>query len=231
MADFIQSELVGSPASPEGEFDGPCGYLMADNRAGDVYVKGSPLGTRDGWKKLVSEGGGVVVGTGDPGEDTIGTSYFDETEGAEALWFKKSDDSWFKLVAVSALVLLLTLLQVFAGPSIGGIEVLPAAANVMTGLTNSAGTVTVNLATNGTYAVVADRTLSFTGTGMEAGTKALIEVTTDGSDRSVTWNGSWVWLGAPAPGTLTASHTFWISLYCRTNTAAGVRALYTESIP
>lgn len=103
---MTQSDIPQISGSPNGIFDGPTGLLIADAAGGGVYIKRSPPGSKTGWKKLLDEdeavegGGGNATyetGIGDPATQAAPTTsiWLDETLGANRLYVKRSDSTWF----------------------------------------------------------------------------------------------------------------------------------------
>lgn len=67
-------------------------------------------------------------------------------------------------------------------------------------------------------------------TNFVAGASTLIDIGAGGSDRTLTFDSSWVWMSAK-PTTLTSGKIMWISLLSTTTAAGGVRASAVQSFP
>lgn len=77
---------------------------------------------------------------------------------------------------------------------------------------------TVTLSTNGLFAA----------SNLVAGKRIAVTIICDATTRNLYWNGSWVPIGAPAPGSIAASKVGVVELYSRTTVDSGVQLMYAE---
>lgn len=132
-----QTEIPQINGNPNNIYDGPCGIIVEDVVAGQVYKKRSPLGTKTGWKRLLDEddvagGGGatVLTGVGAPagGLGIVGSLYVDDTTNTERLYFKASS-GWIIAAGVALFMMLLTIAGARAAdPYSGNQRVVPRSA-------------------------------------------------------------------------------------------------------
>lgn len=95
-------------------------------------------------------------------------------------------------------------------------------------LTPTTGSVTVDFSGTSMRTISLSGNVTFAASNLYAGGRVTIRILCDGSSRTLAWNASWIAIGAPLPGSITASKYAEVELISWGTTDADVTVKYAE---